>query len=56
MSDSIDDLLKEQRTFDPPEAFRKQANISDPGIYERALKDPQAFWAGFAKELEWFKR
>jgi acetyl-CoA synthetase len=52
---SIENLLKEGRSFDPPESFRKQANINDPQIYEKAAKDPQAFWAGFAKELEWIK-
>ena len=49
----IDALLKEDRVFDPPEAFRQQANINDPDIYEKADKDPEGFWASFAKELEW---
>jgi acetyl-CoA synthetase len=53
---SIDDLLKEGRSFDPPESFRRQANVSDPGVYDRAAADPQAFWAGFAEELEWFRK
>ena len=49
----IDALLQEDRVFEPPEAFRQQANINDPDIYEKADKDPEGFWAGFAKELEW---
>ena len=49
-------LLQEDRTFPPSNEFRKQANISDPGIYEKALADPEAFWAGFAEELHWFKK
>jgi acetyl-CoA synthetase len=51
---AIDALLQEDRRFEPTAAFRAGANINDPGIYERAAKDPEAFWAGFAKELDWF--
>ena len=49
-------LLHEDRTFPPTEEFRKQANISDPDVYQKALADPEAFWAGFAEELHWFKK
>ena len=52
----IADLLQEDRSFPPPAEFRAQANINDPGIYERAEKDPEAFWASFASELEWFTK
>jgi acetyl-CoA synthetase len=51
----IDALLQENRRFDPPDSFRQRANIADPGVYERAGKDPEAFWAEFAKELEWIE-
>jgi acetyl-CoA synthetase len=50
----ISDLLQEDRTFAPSAAFRAQANIRDESVYERAESDPEAFWADFAKELEWF--
>jgi len=50
------DLLQEDRSFVPPAEFRAKANINDPGIYERAEKDPEAFWASFASELEWFAK
>ena len=53
---NIDALLQENRTFPPPDDFRKQANINDPLIYEKAKRDPEAFWAEFAGELTWFKR
>lgn len=49
-------LLEEGRTFPPPEEFKKKANINDPKIYEKAAKDPEAFWAKAAEELEWFKK
>jgi len=49
----IDVLLKEDRLFRPSLAFRKQAILSDPRIYARADRDPEAFWAALAKELVW---
>jgi acetyl-CoA synthetase len=52
-SGAIDDLLQEDRTFPPSDAFRRQANVRDEGVYERAERDPEGFWAGFASELEW---
>jgi acetyl-CoA synthetase len=53
VSPEIEALLKEERSFAPSDEFRAQALINDPQIYERAAKDPEGFWAGFAKELEW---
>ncbi len=52
----IDALLSEDRVFEPPPLFRQQANAGDASIYERAEQDPEAFWAGFAGELEWSRR
>ena len=52
----IDALLSEDRVFEPPPLFRQQANAGDESIYERADRDPEAFWAGFAGELEWSRR
>jgi acetyl-CoA synthetase len=49
----IDALLKEDRTFPPSDAWRRDALANDPAIYDRAAADPEAFWAGFARELEW---
>ena len=50
----IADLLQEDRRFAPSATFREQATINDEDVYARADRDPEAFWAGFAKELEWF--
>ena len=47
-------LLDERRVFAPSEEFRKQANFADAGIYERAARDPEGFWAEQAKRLDWF--
>ena len=52
----IADLLQEDRSFAPPAEFRAQANVKDPGVYERADRDPEGFWAGFASELDWFRK
>jgi len=51
----IDVLLDEQRFFKPNASFRRQANVSDPGIYRKAAANPEAFWAGIARELHWDK-
>jgi acetyl-CoA synthetase len=48
------DLLRENRTFPPPESFRARANVRDDEVYARAERDPEAFWASLASELEWF--
>lgn len=53
ISPEIDALLKEDRSFAPSDAFRASAHVNDPAIYETAARDPEAFWANFAKELEW---
>jgi len=50
----LDDLLREDRAFPPSDSFKAQANVADPGVYDRAEQDPEAFWAAFASELEWF--
>jgi acetyl-CoA synthetase len=50
-----DDLLREDRSFPPPEAFRARAHVSDERLYEEAERDPTAFWARYAAELEWIQ-
>src|SRR5688572_98377 len=55
MSAEIEALLKEDRSFAPSSNFTSQALVSDPDIYVRAAKDPEAFWANLARELEWIK-
>jgi acetyl-CoA synthetase len=52
---AIDVLLSEKRVFRPDPAFRRRANVSDPGVYRRAARNPATFWAGFARELRWMR-
>jgi acetyl-CoA synthetase len=53
-SDTIEALSHEQRRIPPTAAFAAQAN-AQPGIYEEAERDFEAFWAGWARQLEWIK-
>ena len=52
---AIEVLLDEKRNFPPPKTFKKSAHAKSAGIFTSARKNPQAFWAKAAKELEWFK-
>jgi acetyl-CoA synthetase len=47
------DLLREDRTFPPPPEFRAKAVARDESIYAEAERDPEGFWARFARELDW---
>jgi acetyl-CoA synthetase len=53
-SQAIEALLLEQRRFPPSPEFAAQANAK-PGIYEEAERDYEAFWASWARKLEWSK-
>ncbi|MBB4637740.1 acetyl-CoA synthetase [Longimicrobium terrae] len=52
---TFDSLLQEDRTFAPPAEFAARALVSDPDVYARAEADPEAYWAGWARELHWSK-
>jgi len=49
----LEALLQEKRQFAPPKEFTKKANVSSAAVYRKAERDPERFWAGFAKELQW---
>src|ERR1035437_3320418 len=57
---NIDSILNEQRKFECPPEFSKQAHIKSLEEYERIYKesidDPDKFWSRIAGELHWFKR
>ena len=50
------DLLREDRAFAPPPDFRAHAVVKDENIYAEAERDPEAFWARLAGELEWSRK
>ena len=54
-SSALDTLGTETRVFPPPPEFVRQANVTDPAIYERADRDFEAFWAEHARTLTWRK-
>jgi len=51
---AIEALLTERRSFPPQPEFAARANAR-PGIYEEAERDPLAFWASWARRLEWMR-
>jgi acetyl-CoA synthetase len=53
---TIEALLQERRVFEPSREFSTQANLNDASVYERAEKDPDAWWSAEADNLEWFER
>jgi acetyl-CoA synthetase len=55
-SRAIEALLEESRVFPPAEEFRRQANVASDEVYERASRDPEAFWAERAGELRWMRK
>ena len=55
-SSTLDVLLSEDRRFPSPPEFQRTAVLSDPEVYERAARDPEAFWARWAEELDWYER
>jgi len=58
-SQDIDSTLRENRVFPPPPEFSAKAHIQSleqyEALYKQSIDDPEAFWAGVAKDLHWFK-
>jgi len=56
----IESTLRENRVFPPPADFAAKAHIKSleeyEALYKKSIEDPEAFWAGAAEELHWFKR
>ena len=52
----ISALLHEERTFDPPPEFQRNADVHDATPYEEADRDFEGFWSAFAAELEWSRK
>lgn len=58
-STSLSSLLAEFRKFPPPKSFARNALIGNEELYrtmwERSIKDSDAFWLEQAKTLDWIK-
>ncbi len=56
----IESTLQETRLFPPAAEFSANAHIKSfeeyQEIFDRAAKDPEAFWASVAEDLHWFKK
>jgi acetyl-CoA synthetase len=50
LEQELEELLGVEK-FEPPAEFRQRARWSDPGIYEQAAADPEAWWLAQANEL-----
>lgn len=46
-------LTHQTQSFAPPVDFAEDANAKDPDIYRKAAEDPEAFWADWARRLDW---
>jgi len=55
MTDRIETLLDEQRSFPPAPAFRERAHVRDQDVYARAQQDREGYWAEWARQLEWIR-
>jgi len=57
MSQSIESVLSEKRSFAPPAEFAKHARVGSladyEALYARAAREPEKFWAEIASELAW---
>ncbi|TAF56118.1 MAG: acetate--CoA ligase, partial [Oscillatoriales cyanobacterium] len=58
---TIESILHENRTFDPPATFAGDATIGSMAqyqeLYDRAAADPAKFWEELAEsELDWFEK
>ncbi len=52
---TIENLLREGRTFPPPEDFAARATIPDEGVYQQAEDDWQGWWVSHAERLRWLR-
>ena len=53
--ETLSNLLKEDRRFEPPEDLAADANLKEEA-YARADADREAFWAEQAERLHWDKK
>jgi acetyl-CoA synthetase len=55
VEEKLDSWLKTNRVIHPDPAIKANAYIPDyETAYRQSIADPETFWSGIAKELEWF--
>ncbi|MGH2833759.1 MAG: AMP-binding protein, partial [Solirubrobacteraceae bacterium] len=54
LDEQLAGMLEIER-FEPPSEFTEQALLNDAAVYEQADRDPQAWWAEQAGQLDWFE-
>jgi acetyl-CoA synthetase len=56
---NLDSTLRENRVFPPPAEFSARAHVRSladyEALYASSVSDPEAFWDGVARELDWFE-
>ncbi len=57
---TITSVIREDRVFPPPEAFRDKARLKSTDAYQKiyqiSIDDPDVFWSQLANELDWFRK
>jgi len=60
MTEAIEHVLNETRTFEPAAEFVANAHLKSRDEYDRlyqeSIENPEAFWGNVAEEFHWFKR
>jgi acetyl-CoA synthetase len=51
----LSELLEEDRRIEAPDAFKEAAWVRDQKARERAAADPEAYWAEWAEQLDWYE-
>ena len=58
--ETLSSMMEEKRVFHPPAELSKNACVKSlkqyQEIYQRSIKDPEAFWAECAQQLDWYKK
>lgn len=49
----LDSTLEDESSIDPPSQFQSQANVTDPGIYDRFESEWPECWESAANLLDW---
>src|SRR5215211_3486389 len=49
------EALSASERFEPPDEFREHALLKDPAVYDEAERDPEAWWAARAGDIDWFQ-